>query len=241
MWMNRTIPFSLRHSAGVVTDSEFSKQELVALYGVSPDRIIVYENAVDPIFLDPTPRPSPIPPPFFLAVGNVQPRKNLSTLIRAYRALLEREPDMSERLVLVGNKQYQGDRLLDEAADVAAHGRVVYTGYLADADLVGLFQKATAFVYPSVYEGFGLPPLEALGVGTPTIVSDIPVMREVVADAAVRVPVNDVEALTEALVRVRDDASLRAKLVEAGRVRAASFTWKSGASSVIEALERAAR
>src|SRR5439155_5364190 len=104
MWMNRTIPFSLRHSDGVVTDSQFSKDELVELYRVSPDRIAVYENAVDPIFLGTARRRSPVPPLFFLAVGNIQPRKNLSTLIRAYTALLERDPALPERLVLVGNR-----------------------------------------------------------------------------------------------------------------------------------------
>jgi glycosyltransferase involved in cell wall biosynthesis len=240
LWMNRTIPFSARHSAGVVTDSQFSKDELVELYGVAPDRIGVYQNAVDPIFLDPTPRPSREAPPYFLAVGNVQPRKNLSTLIRAYRTLLDREPDMRERLVLVGNKQYLADDLLGEGAGEAAAGRLVYTGYVSDEELAGLFQHATAFVYPSVYEGFGLPPLEAMAVGTPAIVSDIPVMREVVGDAAVRVPVRDASALADAMARARDDAALRARLIEAGRMRAASFTWQSGAASIMRALERAA-
>ena len=240
IWMNRTIPFSLRHSARVVTDSQFSKDELVDLYGVAPDRLTVYQNAVDPIFLDPTTRSSPVEPPFFLAVGNVQPRKNISTLIRAYRILLEREPTLPERLVLAGNSQYQAERLLDEAADLRESGRMVYVGYLSDPDLVGLIQHATAFVYPSVYEGFGLPPLEAMGVGAPTIVSDIPVMREVVADAAIRVPPMDAGALADALSRVRDDPSLRTSLAAAGRSRAASFTWESGAASVLDTLERAA-
>src|SRR5437588_4021791 len=111
--------------------------------------------------------------------------------------------------------------LLGEAAEAHVRGRVIYTGYVDDADLVALFQSATAFVYPSVYEGFGLPPLEAMGVGTPTIVSDIPVMREVVGDAAIRVAPTDVGELMEALARVRSDVALRTRLVREGRARAA--------------------
>jgi glycosyltransferase involved in cell wall biosynthesis len=239
-WMARTIPASMRRSAGVVTVSGFTRDEMVDLYGIRPEKITVAHNGVDPLFLDPTPRPALVEPPFVLAVGNLQPRKNLATLIAAYRALVAAHPDTAERLVIVGQRGYAAEVLVEGTKDLLAAGRVVFPGYLPDQDLIGLLQRATAFAYPSVYEGFGLPPLEAMAVGSPTLVADIPVMREVVDDAAMRLPATDVPAWTEALRRVIADPDLRGDLSSRGRKRASGFTWERSASAVAGALERAA-
>src|SRR5712691_10560907 len=141
LWMNRTIPASLRRSAGIVTVSNFTRDELVQLYGIPSSRITVAHNGIDTIFLDGAPRPSPIEPPFLLAVGNLQPRKNLSFRIAAYRRLLQRDPGRPEKLVIVGQRQYRAEPLFDATADLRAAGRVVFTGYLPDAELVGLLQR----------------------------------------------------------------------------------------------------
>jgi glycosyltransferase involved in cell wall biosynthesis len=239
-WMNRTIPASMRRSAGVVTVSAFTRDEIVALYGISPDRITVAPNGVDPIFMDHTERPSPIDPPYILAVGNLQPRKNLATLIEAYRSLVTADGGISERLVIVGQRGYEAEALMEATEDLRAGGRVVFPGYVSDDQLVGLLQRATAFAYPSVYEGFGLPPLEAMAAGTPSLVADIPVMQEVAGDAAMRLPATDASAWERGLRRVITDPKLRADLSSRGRRRAAPFTWSRSASAVAGALERAA-
>src|SRR5205823_12378623 len=119
-------------------------------------------------------------------------------------------------------------------------GRVVFTGYVDDGALVGLMRRATAFAYPSVYEGFGLPPVEAMAAGTPAVVADIPVTREVVGDAGLRLPATDPAAWGDALLRLAGDDVMRAVLVERGRKRAAEFSWDASAAVVLAALERAA-
>jgi glycosyltransferase involved in cell wall biosynthesis len=239
--MNLTVPWSVRRSTGLIAVSEFTRDEIVAVYGTPREKITVAHNGVDPVFLDGTRRPSLVEPPFFLAAGNLEPRKNLVTLIRAYRALLARRPDLPERLVLVGKEWFGSDLVMSEAGSLIEAGRVLFTGYVGDDRMVGLLQGATALVYPSLYEGFGLPPVEAMAVGTPAVVSDIPVTREVAGDAALLVPPLDQEAWTVALDRVSTDPNLRRDLAARGREQAGRFTWEASARSVVAALERAAR
>jgi glycosyltransferase involved in cell wall biosynthesis len=243
MWMPRAIPATMRRAAGVVTVSRFSRDEIRRLYGISEDRVTVAYNGVDPVFLgngDGAPVAPRVEPPYFLAVGNLQPRKNLVTLIRAYRTLVARHPNTAERLVVVGQEFYAADAVLAEAADLTRAGRIVFTGYVPDADLVALLRSATAFAYPSVYEGFGLPAVEAMAMGVPTLVSDVPVMREVTGDAAVRLPPTDPKAWADALGSVASDGDRRTDLANRGRRRAADFTWESAARQVLAALEAAA-
>jgi glycosyltransferase involved in cell wall biosynthesis len=241
IWMNRTIPFTMRRAAEVITVSQFSRDEIARVFGIPPSRITVAHDAVAPVFLDPTPREAPVEPPYFLAVGNLQPRKNLVTLVRAYREALTRRPDLPERLVIVGQEWFAAEELHRETEDLRRAGRVVFTGYVDDGALAGLMRRATAFAYPSVYEGFGLPPVEAMAAGTPALVADIPVTREVVGDAGLRLPATDSGAWADALLRLARDDIMRAVLVERGRKRAATFSWDASAASVLAALERAAR
>jgi glycosyltransferase involved in cell wall biosynthesis len=240
LWITRTVPFTMRRAAGIVTVSEFSRDEIVRVFGIPAARITVAYDGVGSPFTDHVPKPSPVEGPFFLTVGNLQPRKNLATLIRAYRIAVTRKPDLPERLVIVGQEKFDTEELRRETEDLRARGRVTFTGYIRDDELLGLLQNATAFVYPSVYEGFGLPPIEAMAAGTPVAVSDIPVTREVCADAALRVPATDPEAWAEALLRLASDGPLRERLVGLGSERAAGFTWARCAQSVLTAMERAA-
>jgi glycosyltransferase involved in cell wall biosynthesis len=240
MWMRRTIPFTMRRAAKVVTVSNFSRDEIVRVFGLPEERIVVAHNGVDSVFSDPTPRPSRVDPPYFLAVGNLQPRKNLPTLIRAFARAVEVRPDLPERLVVVGKEVFEVGAIHSMAAELVRRGRVEFTGYVSDEELVGLMQGATAFAYPSVYEGFGLPPVEAMAAGVPALVSDIPVMREVVGDDAVRLPPSSVEAWAEGLLRVASDRALREDLTDRGRARAARYSWERSARRILAALEDAA-
>lgn len=241
VWMRRTIPATMRRARAVVTVSEFSSAEIRAVYRVPPERMVVAPNGVDPVFLDRRPRPAPVGPPFFMALGNLQPRKNLTTLIAGYRRLLDEHPETPEGLIIVGQEWLHAQATRMEAEDLVRAGRVRFTGYLPDEQVIGLLQRATAFAYPSVYEGFGLPVVEAMAAAVPTIVSDIPVMVEVAGDAAVRLAPRDPAAWAGALRRLATDAALRDRLAKAGPERAGRFTWERTAGALLPALEAAAR
>lgn len=240
LWMRRTIPSTMRRAAGILTVSEFSRDEISRVFAIPPSRIDVAHNGVDPMFINAPQRPSPVEPPFFVAVGNLQPRKNLDTLLRGFRMLVQRHPEVTQRLVIVGQEWYRADAIHRESESLVRSGRVVFSGYVSDDDLIGLLQHATAFAYPSIYEGFGLPVVEAMALGTPTLVGDIPVMREVAGDAALRVPAGDAAAWADALHRVATEPDERRELASRGPARAARFTWEECARRVLAVLERAA-
>jgi glycosyltransferase involved in cell wall biosynthesis len=233
-----TLPWSIRHSDAIIAVSEFTKREIVAVCGVPARRIAVAHNAVDPGLVDGAPGQAPVVPPYFLAVGNLQPRKNLETVIRAYRKASE--STVGERLVIIGKATAQGSQVYEEAADLQAAGRVVFTGYVDDQTMSGALRGASAFVFPSLYEGFGLPPLEAMAAGAPVIASDIPATREVLGDAAMLVAAKDVDAWAEALRQISSDPGLRERLSVRGRVRSSSFSWEDSARIVAATLERVA-
>jgi len=237
--LNRSIPASMRWSDAVIFGSEFTRDEVADVYGIGGDKCSVAPYAGDPIFHEPIIESPDRRRPYFLAVGNLQPRKNLATLVRGFRALIESDPAIAEDLLIVGQSQYQEGSVFDEAADLLDAGRVTFTGYVSDTELLGYVRGATAMVYPSVYEGFGLPPLEAMAVGTPAIVSDIPVMREVAGDAAIRVSPMSIEGWAESLKRVATQPVLRRELSEKGHQRARSFTWDRAAVVTMAALEYA--
>jgi glycosyltransferase involved in cell wall biosynthesis len=241
-YMNAAIPRSMRHSAAIVTDSEFSREEMGEVYAIPGDRITVAPHGVDPRFSPVAPETQPgaaVGPPFIFAVGSLQPRKNLRTLVSAYARLVERHPEVEERLVLTGS-ELGADALGDEAATLLRADRVVFTGHVEDDELARLYREATAFAYPSVYEGFGLPPLEAMASGTPVAVADVPVMREIPGEAALLVPATDVDAWADALWRLVSEPQLRERLAGQGLARAGRFTWERSARAITAALEAAA-
>ena len=162
--------------------------------------------------------------PYILAVGTAEPRKDLPGLVAAFNEVAREQPDL--RLVHVGPDGWGSDEL-DQAVRSSPFGdRVVRTGYVDDARLAALLAGATALAYPSRYEGFGFPPLQAMAACTPVVASDTPVLRETVGEGGMLVPVADVQALAGALSAVVGDDAVRAKLAEAGRVQAATFTWQ---------------
>ncbi len=234
-YMNVTVRASMRWADAVVAVSQFTKDEAVALFRFPAERVTVAHNGVDDVFDNPSEDPV-VPPPFFLAAGNLEPRKNLATLVGAYRHLVARRPEIPERLVLVGQFK-DAAPLLAASADLVQSGRLILPGYVSDEELASLCHAATAFAYPSVYEGFGLPPLEAMAAGAPTLVADIPVMREVVGDNGVRLPAKDPTAWRRAMERIIDDPEHRRSLIDRGRRHAASFTWDAQATAIARVIE----
>lgn len=246
--MNRYFEPGLRRSALVLTDSLFVRQELLDEFGLAPERVLSIPLGVSPLF---HPRSAQETAPvlqaqglthgsYLLTVGTLEPRKNLVAALRAY-ALLPQRTQAAFPLVLAGMKGWHSDELDRELAPLLTSGRVRMTGYLAREDLAALIAGATALVYPSIYEGFGLPPLEAMASGVPTIVSNVSSLPEVVGDTGLLVEPHDHAGLAGAMQRLLDAPELRAGLAAQARSRAAGFTWEQCAAETFAAYERAAR
>jgi len=230
---------AVRLAAAVIAVSEFTRRELIDLLGVHPARIQVVPNGCDP-----TCRPLPgdaveswrarvgLPPRFVLALGTRQPRKNLGTLVEAYARLRARRPDAPD-LVIAGAPGWGADdvgRRVDRLG-LAAH--VHRVGYVPAADLPYLYNAAALLAFPSWYEGFGLPVVEAMACGTPVVVAAASSLPEVAGSAGIAVPPGDVDGWTLAMDAVLSDADRAATLRSAGLARAARFTWRRAALATL--------
>ncbi|SMP55936.1 Glycosyltransferase involved in cell wall bisynthesis [Neorhodopirellula lusitana] len=182
-----------------------------------------------------------IPPDckYFLSVCTLEPRKNLRHLVSVFNEARSNF-DSDTRLILAGAKGWEIDELLESLTDTERN-QIVVTGYVDDADLSPLYSNAIAFIYPSLYEGFGLPPLEAMQCGTPVIAADNSSLPEVIGDAGILVPANDADELADAMTRVFQDASLRAKMSSAGIQRASQFSWQRCGNLTVQAYQDALR
>jgi glycosyltransferase involved in cell wall biosynthesis len=172
---------------------------------------------------------------YILCVGTIEPRKNIKTLIRAF-ADLRRGHDLT--LILAGGFGWKYEDILACPADLGIRDSVVFTGYVDETTMNDLYNCAAVFVYPSLYEGFGLPPLEAMSCGAPVITSDIPPLREVAGDAALRFSTHDHAELSQCLERVLSDPELRAGLSGRGLRRVKEFSWQRAALETISTYER---
>ena len=180
--------------------------------------------------------------PYFLSLSTLEPRKNMDHLIRCFSAL-SKEPGMEDiNLVLVGERGWKYEAILEIVAQTnRAAKRVILAGYVADDDLAALYSGALGFVYPSLYEGFGLPPLEAMKCGIPVIVSNTSSLPEVVGDAGLSVSPTDSDALSQALLEVARDSSLRRDLSARSIEQAKKFSWEKCAGQTVTAYEKAVR
>ena len=233
-----------RIAAHVITDSESVRTEIREHLGVSADKITAVPLAPRRMFR-PVPEPEArevrrrlgVEDEFVLFVGTVEPRKNLLTLVRAFDEM-SRATDQRPQLVIAGQKGWLTDKLYEYVEQSALRDRIMFTGYLSDEDLRALYSSCRVSVYPSLYEGFGLPPLEAMACGAPVITSRIPVMMETSAGAARLVVPTDVEELTAALVELLTDEGARNELREAGLRRAAEYTWERTAQQTLDVYRR---
>lgn len=230
--MNRHFESGLMQANAIITDSEFVKRELMEVFGVASERITPILLGVDAIF---TPL-SPAQPQavlvqhrlthgqYFLAVGTLEPRKNLSLALRAYQQL-PAQTRQRYPLVLIGMKGWHTAELECQMAPLVQASEVRQLGYVPDPELATIMAGATALVYPSVYEGFGLPPLEAMACGVPVICANTSSLPEVVGDAGVLIDPRDEGALASAMHRMAEDPAARADLSGKAALRAREFTW----------------
>jgi glycosyltransferase involved in cell wall biosynthesis len=235
------IPIAARRSNFIITDSEHARQEIMADYQVAPERIKAVMLGFDLRMLRPgepvagaaVRKKYGLPEGYLLYVGTIQPRKNIDTLIKAY-ARLRTERDAMPKLVIVGRKGWLYDRLFAMISELGLTEEIIFTGFVPDDELPHIYAGAALFAYLSFFEGFGLPPLEAMASGLPVVTSNTTSLPEVVGDAGIAVPPADVEAVTAAIARLLDDKIFAGTLGARGRERARLFSWEAAARETLE-------
>jgi glycosyltransferase involved in cell wall biosynthesis len=255
-YLERTVPRSVERASVVFAVSQTTASAVTARLGVAPTRIAVVSNAVDQRF-----RPVPdearpnltrdlraafeIERGYLLTVGTLEPRKNLVRLLEAYARLRRRWSRRTADgpcplLVIAGREGWRFEPIFRSVARLGVGKSVRFLTRVHDADLVTLYQGARAFVCASLYEGFGIPPLEAMACGIPVTSSTGGALLEVLGDAALHFEPTDLDAMTDALDRILTDEALRAQLVPAWLARRAFFSWEESARSALAAIEKAA-
>ncbi len=226
------LPIMARRATMIITPSLAVKSEVCELLRVKPEKVVAIPHAARPSFrpmslsdsLTLTKRLD-VEDGFLLFVGTIEPRKNLLTLIRAFEEVLN-TTSLRPQLVIAGMEGWLSEDLFAYVKGRDLGDRLRWTGYVSDEDLCALYSSCRVFIYPSIYEGFGLPPLEAMACGAPVITSRIPAIMETVGTAACLITPTDVDALSQRIIDLLKNTGERKKLSEAGQARAAEFSWE---------------
>lgn len=226
----------------ILTVSQTSADDLARYYHLPASKIYVTPNGVhcpqklSEGWVASILRRLALQPPYFLYVGALHPRKNIGRTIEAFEIARKMHPQV--KLGIVGPPSWGGHHVLREVLRSAgADQGVVFTGFLSDEDLQALYQGAHALVFPSLYEGFGLPALEAMSHGTPVITSNVSALPEVVGDAGLFVDPTSVEAISRAMLRLLEDEAFREELAQKGRLRSLEYTWEATAAKTLEVYQ----
>lgn len=242
LFLKTLIPWSIRKASKVIAVSGSAKEEIVKYYKVPEEKVEVIHNAIGENFLNNYSVEDPekvrvkyaLPEKFLLYVGTLQPRKNIPFLIKGFARLKEKMPQ--HKLVLAGPKgAHNYDKEIDKMIEESnLQNEVVFPGYIDAEDLPGLYRSADIFVFPSLYEGFGIPILEALAMETPVAASDIPVFREVGGEAAEYFDPASLDGLEKIVYNISIDPELRERLKNSGKTRIKFFSWEKSARKMLE-------
>ena len=236
---------AVKKSAFILAVSEATKREIVRYLDIPPERIVVTYDAADAQFRPADPavlaefrRRAGLPERFILFLGTLEPRKNIPTLIDAYARIAART---DAPLIIGGGKGWLYEEIFAKVEALGLGDKIRFAGYIPGEDLPLWYAAASVFVFPSIYEGFGMPLLEAMACGTPTVTSNRSSMPEVVGDAGLQVDPYDAEAMGEAILQLLGDAALREELRERGLRRVPRFSWRETAERTLAVYEAAAR
>jgi len=227
--------WSAKISSIVLADSDATAADLQRFYGLTERKVRVARLGVDPAFFPLAARRHP--ERFLLSASTLHPHKNLDGLLRAFAEFRKTHPEF--RLVVCGIHGFSTGPLQELRASLGLSEAVEFPGWIPRQDLHDLYARAWAFIYPSKFEGFGLPVPEAMAAGIPTACSNIQPLAGIAGDAALQFDPLDVSAITQAMLRIVDDEALRARLADAGPRRASQFTWRATAEATLEAIKSA--
>jgi glycosyltransferase involved in cell wall biosynthesis len=239
-YLNDVVPWSIGRATHVLADSQATKQDLINIWQVPTSKITVLYSGVNEMFQPVNDEAESTAVrhkynleniPYLLCVGTVQPRKNYQMLIRAFEPIAQNQP---HHLVIAGGKGWLEEEMLAEVKRQNLTNRVHFIGFVDDADLPALYSSATLFAMPSLYEGFGLPLLEAMACGVPIITANTSSLPEVVGDTAVQLPPTDAPAWTQAISMLLSDPPQRARMTAEGFRQVRQFTWNKSALQLLQ-------
>ena len=244
-YLKKVVPISVAEADLVTAVSQNAAHTLTEHYGTPPEKIVVIPNGLrphfkritDPVLLGATTHKFGLKHPLVLGVGTLEPRKNHMSLIRAFHQAQSNKRHRPEMLALAGGGGWLYDETKQLVADLKLEKKVRFLGRASDLELTTLYSLADVFAFPSFFEGFGVPPLEAMACGAPTITSNTSSLPEVVGDAALTVDPYNTAELAAALLRVLSDEKLREELREKGYKQAQLYTWPKSAQKMLAAYE----
>jgi glycosyltransferase involved in cell wall biosynthesis len=238
-YLNKVVPWSVERATHILADSQATKDDLMNIWQVGAEKVTVLYSGVSGRFRPVTDKKQLAAvrqkyglgsAPFLVSVSTLQPRKNFQMLIRAFKPVADQQP---HNLVIAGGKGWLYEEMLAEVEKQGLAGRVKFIGFVADSDLPALYSEASLMVFPSLYEGFGLPLLEAMACGIPVLSSNSSCLPEVVGEAAVQLSPTDQEAWSQMMNGLLADSGRRARMVAAGFLQARKFTWKKAAVQLL--------
>lgn len=245
-WLDEKLPVYCERSDMIITISEFSKREIEKYLGISSNRIQVvpcgvdckkYGRKIEAKQINEIRKKYGIKRDYILYMGTLEPRKNISLLIEAYHFLKEKKRKLPQ-LVIAGKKGWMYEALFQMVAEFGLGDQVLFTGYIEDEDSAALMSGAEIFVFPSLYEGFGIPPLEAMACGTPVIVSDAEALLETVGKCAVVFRSGDSAELSRKINCLLEDENMRKKMLKLGRAWAEKRTWEKAGEKLAMTLKQ---
>jgi len=234
-WYSFLVPRVVNRAEKVVAVSEFTKSELISKLGLSNKKVEVIYNGIDEVFLEESKASdaarTELPENYILFVGSINPRKNLTNTVRAFRKA-RKSYSLPHELLIAG-----GEKNIFAGTDISPGDDVRQLGYLKQSELKHLYSRAELTLFPSFYEGFGLPPLESMACGTPVITSNKSALPEIVGDAGVKVDPADVEMIADSIYNVLTDEGLRRDLIKRGKERVKNFSWERTARETLQLYE----
>jgi glycosyltransferase involved in cell wall biosynthesis len=244
-FLNKAVPRSVQRATHVLADSQATKDDLIELFATPAEKITVLYSGVELRFapvrdqaeIDRVCAKYQLPRPFILSLGTLQPRKNYERLIEAFASIVSSVP---HHLVITGGKGWMYETIFGQVKRSGLEGRVHFPGFVDDADLPALYSAADLFAYVSLYEGFGLPLLEAMACGTPVIGSNTSSLLEVIGEAGLQVDPSNVGNITHAVQQMIEQPELRTRSIGLGLERAKLFTWDKAARELLTIYDRIA-
>lgn len=240
VYLNKVVPEALANADVVAAISHATKEALIKHYHVPAEKITIipcgagpqFQRITDPVLLEETRRKFDLPQPFVLSVGTLEPRKNHLGLIRAFHQVLQKT-DVSVLLAIAGGKGWIYEETQRIVSELKLEDKVRFLGRVSEQELITLYSLADVFAFPSFFEGFGIPPLEAMACGTPVVTSNTSSLPEVAGDAALLVDPHDISAIADALLVLVENEQLREELRRKGYVQAQRYTWSRAATKML--------